>query len=106
MQAQSTATPVARGPAVARWPHGSPRVSGVYIDLNYRSRERLALVLMTSRRLPWTQAVEEVPAMTSPVIELPRITGTCPELLTAAVRRAVHSGGSWQQTADRVVSAL
>jgi 3-mercaptopropionate dioxygenase len=44
--------------------------------------------------------------MTSPVIELPRITGTCPELLTAAVRRAVRSGGSWQQTADRVVDAL
>jgi hypothetical protein len=44
--------------------------------------------------------------MTSPVIELPRITGTCPELLTAAVRRAVRSGGSWQQTADRVVHAL
>jgi 3-mercaptopropionate dioxygenase len=44
--------------------------------------------------------------MTSPMIELPRITGTCPEQLTAAVRRAVRSGGSWQQTADRVVSAL
>jgi 3-mercaptopropionate dioxygenase len=45
--------------------------------------------------------------VTSPVMELPRvITGRCPEPLTAAVRRAVRSGGSWQQTADRVVGAL
>jgi 3-mercaptopropionate dioxygenase len=44
--------------------------------------------------------------MTSPVAELPRVTGTCPELLTAAVRRAVRSGGSWQQTTERVVDAL
>ena len=44
--------------------------------------------------------------MTSPVVELPRTAGPCPELLTAAVRRAVRSGGSWQQTADRVVGAL
>src|ERR1700753_1556348 len=44
--------------------------------------------------------------MTSPVAELPQVTGTCPELLTAAVRRAVRAGGSWQQTADRVVAAL
>jgi predicted metal-dependent enzyme (double-stranded beta helix superfamily) len=39
-------------------------------------------------------------------MELPRVTGRCPELLTAAVRQAVRSGGSWQQTADRVVHAL
>jgi 3-mercaptopropionate dioxygenase len=39
--------------------------------------------------------------MTSSVAELPTVTGTCPEPLTAAVRRAVRSGGSWQQTADR-----
>ncbi|HEX9040820.1 MAG TPA: cysteine dioxygenase family protein [Trebonia sp.] len=44
--------------------------------------------------------------MTSSVAELPAVTGTCPESLTAAVRRAVRSGGSWQQTADRVVAAL
>jgi quercetin dioxygenase-like cupin family protein len=44
--------------------------------------------------------------MSSQVAELPRGTGTCPELLTTAVRRAVRSGGSWQQTADRVVDAL
>jgi hypothetical protein len=44
--------------------------------------------------------------MSSQVAELPRSTGTCPELLTTAVRRAVRSGGSWQQTADRVVDAL
>src|ERR1700760_698334 len=44
--------------------------------------------------------------MSSSVAEMPSLTGTCPELLTAAVRRAVRAGGSWQQTADRVVAAL
>jgi predicted metal-dependent enzyme (double-stranded beta helix superfamily) len=44
--------------------------------------------------------------MSSSVVELPSVTGACPELLTAAVRRAVRSGGSWQETADRVVTAL
>ena len=44
--------------------------------------------------------------MSSSAVELPRVTGTCPPLLTAAVRRAVRAGGSWQQTADRVVEAL
>jgi quercetin dioxygenase-like cupin family protein len=44
--------------------------------------------------------------MTSSIAELPAVTGTCPEALAAAVRRAVRSGGSWQQTADRVVAAL
>jgi predicted metal-dependent enzyme (double-stranded beta helix superfamily) len=44
--------------------------------------------------------------MSSSVVELPNVTGTCPEFLSAAVRRAVRSGGSWQETADRVVTAL
>ena len=44
--------------------------------------------------------------MSSSVVELPRVTGTCPQLLTAAIRQAVRSGGSWQETADRVVTAL
>jgi len=44
--------------------------------------------------------------MSSSVVELPRVTGTCPQLLTAAIRQAVRSGGSWQETADRVVAAL
>ena len=44
--------------------------------------------------------------MSSSVVELPRVTGTCPQFLTAAIRRAVRSGGSWQETADRVVAAL
>ena len=44
--------------------------------------------------------------MPSSVVELPNVTGTCPEFLSAAVRRAVRSGGSWQETADRVVAAL
>ena len=44
--------------------------------------------------------------MSSSVVELPRVTGACPEFLTAAVRRAARSGGSWQETSDRVVAAL
>jgi 3-mercaptopropionate dioxygenase len=44
--------------------------------------------------------------MPSSVAELPRVTGTCPEFIIAAVRRAVRSGGSWQETADRVAAAL
>ena len=44
--------------------------------------------------------------MSSSVAELPHVTGACPGLLTAAVRRAVRSGGSWQETADRVAAAL
>jgi 3-mercaptopropionate dioxygenase len=44
--------------------------------------------------------------MSSSVVELPHVTGACPGLLAAAVRRAVRSGGSWQETADRVVAAL
>lgn len=37
---------------------------------------------------------------------LPRVVGTCPELLTAAIRREVRHRGSWQDTADRVAAAL
>jgi predicted metal-dependent enzyme (double-stranded beta helix superfamily) len=44
--------------------------------------------------------------MSSSVVELPNVTGMCPELLTAAVRRAVRSRGSWQETADRVAAAV
>ena len=44
--------------------------------------------------------------MSASVTELPRVTGTCPEPLTAGIRRAVRSGGSWQRTADRVAAAL
>jgi predicted metal-dependent enzyme (double-stranded beta helix superfamily) len=44
--------------------------------------------------------------MSSSIAELPNVTGACPDLLKAAVRRAVRSGGSWQETADRVVAAL
>ena len=39
--------------------------------------------------------------MSRSVAELPKVAGTCPGPLTAAIRRAVRSGGSWQQTADR-----
>src|ERR1700722_15355463 len=44
--------------------------------------------------------------MSRSVAELPKVAGTCPESLTAAVRRAVRSGGSWQETADGVVGAF
>jgi len=37
---------------------------------------------------------------------LPRVEGTCPTLLTAAIRREVRLRGSWQDTADRVAAAL
>ena len=44
--------------------------------------------------------------MSSSVVELPNVTGTCPRLLAATVRHAVRSGGSWQETAGRVAAAL
>src|SRR5580692_1766239 len=44
--------------------------------------------------------------MSRSVAELPKVAGTCPEPLTAAIRRAVRSGGSWQETTDRVVKAF
>ena len=44
--------------------------------------------------------------MASTLVELPRVTGACPAPLAAAVRRAVRTGGSWQQAADRVAAAL
>jgi predicted metal-dependent enzyme (double-stranded beta helix superfamily) len=44
--------------------------------------------------------------MSSSVAVLPKVTGTCPELLIASVRRAVCAGGGWQQTAARVADAL
>ena len=37
---------------------------------------------------------------------LPRVVGTCPALLTAAIRREVRLHGSWQDTAERVAAAL
>jgi predicted metal-dependent enzyme (double-stranded beta helix superfamily) len=49
--------------------------------------------------------MSSVPAMSSPVTG-PPVAGACPELLTTAVRRAVRAGGSWQDTADRVVAAV
>ena len=44
--------------------------------------------------------------MSVTVAELPRVTGTCPEPVSAAVRRAVRAGGTWQETAARVATAL
>lgn len=37
---------------------------------------------------------------------MPEASGTCPEFLTAAIRRAVRARGSWQATADRVAAVL
>ena len=44
--------------------------------------------------------------MSVTVAELPKVTGTCPEQVSAAVRRAVRAGGTWQKTATRVAAAL
>ena len=44
--------------------------------------------------------------MSRSVAELPKVAGTCPGPLIAAIGRAVRSGGSWQETADRVVEAF
>jgi predicted metal-dependent enzyme (double-stranded beta helix superfamily) len=37
---------------------------------------------------------------------MPKVVGTFPESLAAAIRGAVRAGGSWQDTADRVATAL
>ena len=39
-------------------------------------------------------------------IMMPRVVGTFPEFLAAAIRDAVRAGGSWQDTADRVAAVL
>ena len=39
-------------------------------------------------------------------VPMPRIVGSCPVLLTAAIRRAVRARGSWQHTADHVAAAI
>jgi predicted metal-dependent enzyme (double-stranded beta helix superfamily) len=44
--------------------------------------------------------------MSVTVAELPKVTGTCPELVSAAVRRAVGAGGTWHETAARVAATL
>ena len=44
--------------------------------------------------------------MSSKVVEPPALAGTCPEFVAAAVRAAIRSGGSWQETAGRVAAAL
>lgn len=44
--------------------------------------------------------------MSGSVVELPRVTGTCPASLAAAVRGAVRAGGTWQQTAYRAADAI
>jgi 3-mercaptopropionate dioxygenase len=37
---------------------------------------------------------------------MPEVVGSCPEPLTAAIRREVYAGGSWQDTASRVAAVL
>ena len=39
-------------------------------------------------------------------IMMPKVVGTFPEFLAAAIRGAVRAGGSWQDTADRVAAVL
>jgi 3-mercaptopropionate dioxygenase len=38
--------------------------------------------------------------------DLPRVVGSCPQPLVAALRAALAAHGSWQQTADRVAAAI
>ena len=45
-----------------------------------------------------------VPAASA--LSLPKVVGTCPQLLTAAIRREVRARGSWQDTADRVAATV
>jgi 3-mercaptopropionate dioxygenase len=42
----------------------------------------------------------------SQVATLAPVVGSCPEFLTAAIRREVRRRGMWQDTADRVAAAL
>ncbi len=39
-------------------------------------------------------------------IAMPRVVGTCPAFLAAAIRREVRARGSWRDTADRVAAVL
>lgn len=39
-------------------------------------------------------------------IATPRVAGTCPEFLAAAIRREVRARAPWQDTADRVAAVL
>jgi len=39
-------------------------------------------------------------------IMMPKVVGTVPEFLAAAISRAVRAGGSWQDVADRVAAVL
>ena len=39
-------------------------------------------------------------------IMMPKVVGTFPEFLAAAIRRAVRAGSSWQDAADRVAAVL
>src|ERR1700733_12982988 len=60
---------------------------------------------MHGRLLPWKRSYSGG-VMSSSVSELVKVSAACPELLTSDIRRAVHGGGSWQETSDRVVAAL
>lgn len=44
--------------------------------------------------------------MSQSVAPAAEVVGTCPQLLTAAIRREVRARGTWQETSDRVAAAL
>ena len=44
-----------------------------------------------------------MPQSVAPAAE---VVGTCPEFLTAVIRREVRARGTWQETTDRVAAAL
>ena len=53
-----------------------------------------------------SRSVASAVAADATEIMMPRVVGTFPEFLAAAIRRAVRAGGSWQDAADRVAAVL
>src|SRR5215470_10809055 len=53
-----------------------------------------------------SRSVASAVAPSATEIMMPKVVGTFPEFLAAAIRRAVRARGSWQDTADRVAAVL
>jgi 3-mercaptopropionate dioxygenase len=56
--------------------------------------------------MPGVEAVPTTPGTYPAGTAVPHVSGACPELLTAAIRRAVRARGSWLQAAERVAAVL
>lgn len=61
---------------------------------------------VTAEEAPVSRSVASVVMQEAAPVPMPRVEGTCPVLLTAAIRSAVRAHGSWQDTANRVAGAL